>query len=378
MSQVDQWIADMYPDPAKMPGVVSRYLESPPIRIGNGAVALDIADALHESPSFIDPASVFLTVEDPPQEYIIPEITPRGVLKISHGDPRTMKSLSALEEFVAAGTGTPAFGLERFRPPRSFKCLYCSQEDAASRVRPRVNGLLKARGITTAPDTLNFAVYKGIDFDNPEWHDRFVESVLGNGFENVTIDPARGFTEHADAGPKEVIKLAKFFRRLTVHGITVHVVHHDTKPPSSGADARRRSHRASGGGWFSVSECPVSFEKIGERQSLVSPEDYKFSADPQPFTIEYHEDESGIWLVGENTTSADAATLAIDEAVLTHLSEHPGASGNGIIKSIRKNRDNVLQSLERLFKADKVDYLEGPRKSKLWSLRTGLKTSEDH
>src|SRR5262249_14081784 len=73
--------------------------------------------------SFVEFAPVFLSVEDPPARYIIPEITPVGVLKNSHGDPRTMKSLGTLEELIAAATGTPAYGLERFTPERGFNCL---------------------------------------------------------------------------------------------------------------------------------------------------------------------------------------------------------------------------------------------------------------
>src|SRR5262245_42948268 len=76
--------------------------------------------------SFVEFAPSFLAIEDPPARYIIPEITPVGVLKNSHGDPRTMKSLGTLEELIAAATGTPAYGLERFTPERAFNCLYCS------------------------------------------------------------------------------------------------------------------------------------------------------------------------------------------------------------------------------------------------------------
>ena len=64
---------------------------------------------------------------------------------------------------------------------------------------------------------------------------------------------------------------------VTTAGVTIIVVHHDTKPPVSGQDQRRRSQRASGGDWFAGCECPVSVERVGERESLVFPQDYKFS-----------------------------------------------------------------------------------------------------
>src|SRR5262249_48697724 len=127
--------------------------------------------------SFVEFAPLFLSATDPPLEYVIPEITPRSVLKCSHGDPRTMKSLGALEELIAACTGTPAFGLERFRPSRKYRGLYCSQEDAAPIVRSRARAILRGRGIDALPDTLAFAVHKGINLDDPGWQERFFDEM---------------------------------------------------------------------------------------------------------------------------------------------------------------------------------------------------------
>jgi hypothetical protein len=321
------------------------------------------------SSKFIDSARTFLSVEDSPAKYAIPEITPLGIIKNSHGDPRTMKSLGTAEEIVAAATCTPAYGLKRFTPDRAFRCLYCSQEDAAPRVRPRFRGLLKGRGIEAIPETLGFAVFKGIDFDNKEWQERFVNGVIDAGYELVAIDPIRGFTANADKGPSDVMPIVKaVFRPLTVKGITVHIVHHDTKPPSAGPDMRRRSHRASGGGWFSASECPVSFEKICEGRSLVTPEDFKFSSDPKPFTITYKEEGDKIWLIGEDSSADEAQTLAIDEKVISYLSEHPAASGSALAKAIHVRKDAVLDSTTRLFEAGKLDYAPHG-KAKLWRIR---------
>jgi hypothetical protein len=318
---------------------------------------------------FIDFAPKFLAAQDAAIEYILPDITPRGAIKLSHGEPRTMKSLAALEEGIAAATGTAAYGLERFRPKRKYRVLYCSQEDAAPIVRPRAKKLLYARGINDFPDTLAFAVHRGIDLDSRQWQERFFADVTTLGFEQVIIDPIRAFTANADKGPADVMPVAKFLRWLIVAGMSVHLVHHDTKPPSNGQDARRRSHRASGGAWFSVSECPVSFERIGDNRALVSPEDYKFSADPRPFTITYHEDHNGIRLIGEDSTAEEAQTLATDEKIINHLGECPAASGSAIAKAIKARKDSVLDSLDRLFRQDRVDFLTHGR-AKLWSLRS--------
>jgi hypothetical protein len=327
-----------------------------------------------EATSYIEFSPTFLAVEDPLIEYIIPELIPRGVICLDHGDPRTMKSLAAVEKAVAAATGTPAFGIERFRPLRPFRVLYSSQEDPARMIRPRVKGILLAHGITTFPETLAFAVHKNIDLENPEWQERLIFDVKQLNFDLVILDPIRRYSPNADKGPAEVGRITAFLRRLVVaSGATVDIVHHDTKPPSQGPDTRRRSHRASGGDWFAASECPVSFEKIGEGRSLVIPEDFKFSGDPQSFAIRYSEgkDADGntvIRLIGEDATAEQARTLAVDEKVITYIAEHRGSSGNAIAKGIRVRREDVTDALARLTKSNKIDSIKAGKKER-WFLK---------
>lgn len=315
--------------------------------------------------SFIDFAPKFLAAEDEQLEYIIPGLLPKRALAHWHGDPRTLKSFAAMDVAVAAATGTAAFGQERFQTQRRFQVLYSSQEDGASIVRPRFKKSICARGITDFPETLGFAIHRGIDFDSELWRERFFAEVTALGFELVIIDPIRSFTANADKGPAEVLPIAKFFRKLIEHGITVLVIHHDVKPPTNGPDMRRRSHRASGGAWFSVSECPCSFEKIGQGQSLVTPEDYKFSADPQPFTITYKETPGKVWLIGEDSTAEEAQSLAIDTKVLDYITAQSGASGNAIAKGIRARREAITDALERLQKAGKADSVQRGTKT-MW------------
>jgi len=321
---------------------------------------------------FIEFAPSFLSSIDPPLEEIFPGLLPPGVLVTFHGDPRTMKTQAAEEMAVAGATATPPFGMECFRPKRPYRCLYSSQEDAARIVRARANGLLKGRNIAATPDNLAFAVHKGIDFDLPEWREHFFGEVVKHGFELVFIDPIRSYTAHADKGPSDVLPIAKYFRRFLVLGITICIVHHDTKPPANGPDTRRRSHRASGGGWFSVSECPVSFERIGDGVSLVSPEDYKLSSDPQPFTITYKEDSQGIRLIGESASAGEAESLAMDEKIVAHLAQNPGVSGRSITKALRKGSETVLCGLDRLYRSGVVDCVDlGRGKGKKWMLCQG-------
>jgi len=268
---------------------------------------------------------------------------------------------------IAAATGTPAFGLERFKPSRQFRVLYCSQEDTNAIVKPRARKMLAARGITEIPDNLGFSVHKGINLDDSRWEEHFYAEVLGNAIELVFLDPIRYFTEHADKGPADVMPVTKYLRRFAEVRITPHLSHHDVKPPATGSDSRRKNQRASGGGWFSSSECPMTFEKISPIEALVSPEDYKISGDPAPFKIRYVEDENGIRLIAETTRSCDAKALALDEKVLTYISENQGKSGSRIAEAIRVRKDDALESLHRLGTAGKIDSVKKGR-AELWML----------
>jgi hypothetical protein len=315
----------------------------------------------------------FLEASEPPIQYLISELLPAGVIALIHGEPRTLKTWGALDIALAAATGTPAFGLERFSVPQPMGVLYSSQEDSARLVRQRVKALLKGRGMD-CPERLMFAVHAGINLESSEWQDTLIADIQRHDIRLVILDPIRRYSINVDKGPAEVRAITAYLRRLCIEtGATILLVHHDVKPPASTTDNRRRGHRASGGDWFAAAECPISFEIAGDSQTVAYPESYKLSSDPEPFTFRLETDDprnpTTARLIGKSTTSTDATSLAIEEAILTYLKSTPGANSNKIVEAVKKQKDQVLASLERLRAADKVDFFEGPRKAKLWTIR---------
>lgn len=310
---------------------------------------------------YIESASAFLGIEDPPIRYLVNELLPEQTIALGHGEPRTRKTWSALELVIAVATGSPAFGMDRFSVSDPCPVLYLSQEDSARQVRLRVKRFLEGRGISSFPPTLHFAVHKGIDLENPEWQSRLIEDIRAFGFRLVAFDPIRRFSPNVDKGPAEVRNVTAFLRRICVEtGASVYIVHHDVKPSAQGPDSRRRSQKASGGDWFAASECPIAFEPAGENRTLVIPEDYKFSADPEPFMFTIQEDSEKTWvrLIGEPATADQAQDLAIDEKVMSYITDHPGTSGNGIAKGIRGRREIVTDALHRLEQAERIDSMK--------------------
>jgi hypothetical protein len=305
---------------------------------------------------YIEFAPSFLATEDPPIDYLVNELLPQSVVCLAHGEPRTRKTWAALEVAIAVATGTPAFGLERFHVPRPLPVLYSSQEDAARDVRLRAKALLAGRRILTLPETLAFSVHKGINLDSGEWQQTLIKDILKYEFRLFILDPIRRYSPNVDKGPSEVRQITAFLRRICVEtGATVKINHHDVKPSTDNRDERRRSHKASGGDWFAAAECPISFQLAGENRTIVIPEDYKFSCDPQPFAFRLETDDprtpSSARLIGEVSSVEDTKTAVVRHKILEYLGSHStGASGNEIIKACRIRREDGFAELDCLSK----------------------------
>jgi hypothetical protein len=252
--------------------------------------------------------------------------------------------------------------MERFKISAPVPVLYSSQEDSARDVRGRAKALLAGRGIKEFPETLAFAVHKGINLESYEWHEKLLRDVALHGFRFVTLDPIRRYAPNADKGPSEVRAITGYLRRLVIQtGTTVGAVHHDVKPGMDGKDDRRRGHKASGGDWFAAAECPIAFEVVGSDRTLVVPEDYKFSVDPQPFNFRFEADDprtpSWMRLIAESSSAEDAKALALRQKVLDYLNEHSAeASGNAIAKALRMRREDAGGVLDRLLRDGRVDF----------------------
>jgi hypothetical protein len=268
------------------------------------------ATAAPPDPSaYIETIGEFLDGDDPPVEWIFPELVPCGVIILVHGNERARKSLVAFEFALSAATATPPFGLARFQPPVRGVVLYVQQEDPRSPTKERLERLVRERcGAARPDDTLYVSIRKGVNLDEPEWVDQLIKDIIRLGVRLLVLDAARRLSAKTDEGPAKVSELTAELRRIVQQtAVALVIVHHDVKPGRDGEDPRRRSHRASGGDWFAASECPIHVERLTDTDSLVYPQDYKFAADPAPFTVTVEFDGKLVTrLVGTDTTTESA------------------------------------------------------------------------
>jgi hypothetical protein len=324
---------------------------------------------------YLERIAVFLAEPDPPVHVIFPELLPAGVLMLLHGEPRARKSLVAFELALSAATGTAPFGLPRLPPPAPVAVLYVQEEDPRPLTRARLRALIAERCFPEPPETLHVAVRRGISLDDRAWIERLIGDIRRLDVKLLVLDAARRLSAKTDEGPGKVRELVAALRAIvTATGVTIIIVHHDVKPPLNSQDTRRRSQRASGGDWFAACECPVHVEKIGMRESLVFPEDYKFTADPAPFTFTCEvTDDLVTRLVGVDTTTEQAERAGVRGRALDWLRANGPATRTDMKKAGLGQWSALEGALTLLMKEGKVDAAPG---RKAGSLRYFVVTSE--
>jgi Bifunctional DNA primase/polymerase, N-terminal/AAA domain len=348
---------------------------TPPIDRAEAAAFRDIAQRMWDKeqakhpPStstgddYLEPIATFLAEPDTPSDVIFPELLPTGVMMLLHGEPRARKSLVAFELALAAATGTAPFGLRRFTPSAPMPVLYVQEEDPRPLTRIRLRALVTGRTLLL-PETLYVAVRRGINLDDPDWVERLRRDIVRLDIKLLVLDAARRLSAKTDEGPAKVRELVAVLRGLiTQTGVTIVIVHHDVKPPVNVQDQRRRSQRASGGDWFAACECPVHVERVGARESLVFPEDFKFTADPAPFTFacETH-GELITRLVGTDTSTEHAERAGLRGKILDWLRANGPASKMAMQRAGLARWETLAPVVEALCKEGKLDGVPGRQK----------------
>jgi hypothetical protein len=307
---------------------------------------------------YLEPIGAFLAADDVPAKYIIPELLPAGAMMLVHGEPRARKSLAAFELALSAATGTTPFGLSRLELVERVPAIYVMEEDGRELTRTRLQAIVRTRcGDTPPDDTLHVAVRRGVNLDDPVWVERLILDIQRLDVKLLVLDAARRVSAKTDEGPAKVRELISVLRAIvTITGVAIIIVHHDTKPPQTGQDQRRRSQRASGGDWFAACECPVHVERIGKNESLVFPEDYKHTADPVPFTFTLKvEGKLVTSLIGADMTKDDAERAGVHGKVLDWLAANGPATKTSMKKAGLGRWETIEAALEVLQKSGRVD-----------------------
>lgn len=331
------------------------------------------ARATLEPSHYIQMIGDFLAEPEEVEHYLVNELVPANVVVLIHGEPRARKSLTGFELALAAATGTPPFGLERFTVPEAVPTLYVQEEDPRGPTRRRVRRLVRERCGDTPPAKLHIACRRGVNLDEPTWVEAILADCRRLGIKLLVFDAMRRLSGKTDEGPSKVREISHVLRRFVSElGVTVLIVHHDVKPSRDGQDTRRRSHRASGGDWFALCECPIHVEQVGRDETLVFPSDYKFSRDPAPFTFKVVFDGPLISkMVGRDTSVESAARAGKRGVLLEWLKANGPASKRAIQKGAAVRWETLGAVLADLEGENLIDSAPGVRNSTVYFVRSG-------
>jgi hypothetical protein len=309
-----------------------------------------------------------------PVEMLIDGLLAGDGLTLTHADPRSFKTWLKLEKALGLVTGRAVGG--HCRVPSAVPVGYITNEDGARRIGDRLTALLRGHGLTRIPDGLHLAVHRGVWLDDFEWQQRTITTIKERGIRALLLDPLRSLSACVDQGPRELQPFAMFLRRLQNEtGCAVDLSHHNTKPMAGQRDDRRRPHRASGGGLFSIADAPIMLERVGEtNKSIATPCGWKFAEDPPPLELQLTVEGGAARLDIAPADTAQAADAALRDRVLDYLAENPGAAGSHVASGIHANKGAVLDALKALSQAGKVDCTKTARQNRWFLHRAPVPT----
>ena len=321
------------------------------------------ADFWEPGPAFIERA----LAQSPPR-MLIEGLLPADGFTLNHADPRSFKTWLNIAGGIGLTTGRPVGGY--CRVASAVPVGYITNEDGARRIADRLTALLRGMGLSRVPDGFFFAVHRGVWLDDLEWQARLVTTARERGLRVLMLDPLRSLSACVDQGPRELQPFATWLRRFQNEtGCAVWMSHHNTKPMVGQKDDRRRPHRASGGGLFSIADAPILLERIGEtNRAIVTPGGWKFAQDPPALELELTVDGDAARVELRLAETAEAGDAAMQTRILDYLAENPGASGSRVAKGIRANKAEVLAALKTLCGSDRVDCVKTARQNQ-WFIR---------
>jgi hypothetical protein len=104
----------------------------------------------------------------------------------------------------------------------------------------------------------------------------------------LVLDAARRFSAKTDEGPAKVRELTGVLRRIVNQaGVAIIIVHHDVKPPQQRPGAAPAQPAGVRGRLVrGVRRARSMPKRLSDAESLLFPQDYKFSADPSPIILD--------------------------------------------------------------------------------------------
>jgi AAA domain len=147
---------------------------------------------------------------------------------IGGGEPKSGKSLLALDLAVAVASGAPS--LRRFSPAQTGRVLLFAAEDALPLVRRRLEGIALAAGVPFAPLDIHVITTPRLRLDVAEDRHRLQDTIATLRPTLLVLDPFVRLHRIDENAAAEVAPLLAYLRQLQRDfGAAVALVHHARK-----------------------------------------------------------------------------------------------------------------------------------------------------
>jgi len=293
----------------------------------------------------------------------------RGGVGIVGGCPKSLKTWTALEIAVSMASGTPCLG--RFRVSNPGPVLIYAAEDALVKVRERLDGLCRARGVDLASVPVHVITVPSMRLDRPGDRERLRNTVVAVRPRLLVLDPlVRVYGRVDENSAAEVSRFLAYLREIQREFETaVLLVHHARKVQGDASPGQ--ALRGSGDLHAWVDDL-LYLKRTHDGLRLTV--EHRSAPSISPLLLELSQEAEHPPHLRILTTEAAGPDLALDERILLLLARNSAPLTAEEIRetlSVRKKR--VLTTLKELHDAGKIQ-----RVNRRWCRPARDPDSADH
>lgn len=310
-----------------------------------------------------------------PIEWTVEDLWTKPDIGLIVGDGGSFKSSAALHMAVEIACG--GFVFERFRVPIARPVLVVSAEDPPSVIMMRLEAFIRGHGRdrTEVLSNIHYLAQTETSLSDPRWRRHLAEEVMRLDVGFLILDPLAellGVDENNNSEVRPLIKYFRFLANLT--GAAIAIVHHAGKASAE----KRQVDRIRGASAVASASRVIHFFDFQKKDVVV--ENLKLSRAErlEPFLVNRHiEHEQGnraMWTKARLTyqSARDALVLKAEAWLLEELTRAlPERMNTTALRKAAEGKhavEHLSQAIDQLERKGRIEYLEGPRHSKLWGL----------
>jgi hypothetical protein len=272
------------------------------------------------------------------QTWLVEQLWSEQAVGIIGGEPKSCKSMMALDLAVAVASGTPC--LRRFAVPRPGRVLLFAAEDAHHIVRQRLEGISHIAGLSLEHLDVQVITAARLRLDLDEDTQRLADTIAELRPRLLVLDPFVRMHRRDENMSGEVAPLLDFLRQLQrQYQLAVLVVHHAKK----GAKSTRAGQALRGSSEFHAwGDSLLYLRRQGERFTLSTEHraapgfeslDLRLRSEPPILALE---------IIESRAASEPEPNLPAPERIVKVLDEAPEPLGFGQLRAACRLRKATL------------------------------------